>query len=337
MINFFISYNQADKSWAEWIAWQLEEADYTTILQDWDFRPSENFILKINEAIQNSERTIAVLSPAYLKSIYALPEWAAAFAQDPTSTQGILLPVCVEEFDYQKGLLNQLIRIDLVGKDEEAAKEALLEGIKRGRAKPLTQPEFPAPPRSITAPPAFPGAGVKKISVPPLVKMFAVFFIIIAIVYAAWTRLFKQQPEPPVPCPKLAEGMAQYYEAEDAEFSGDASLDFGHPGYSGSGYVSGYGGRTETATTFLVNVPSAGQYRVGLCYGNGNLSARTLTIYVNDKQAKQTYLPNAARWNIWRMQTESLSLQSGPNRIKYQKNSNDNGQVNLDFIQIAGE
>jgi hypothetical protein len=32
MKDFFISYNKADKTWAEWIAWQLEEAEYTTVL-----------------------------------------------------------------------------------------------------------------------------------------------------------------------------------------------------------------------------------------------------------------------------------------------------------------
>ena len=28
MKDFFISYNSADQQWAEWIAWQLEEAGY---------------------------------------------------------------------------------------------------------------------------------------------------------------------------------------------------------------------------------------------------------------------------------------------------------------------
>jgi hypothetical protein len=27
--DFFISYNQADRTWAEWIAWQLEHAGYS--------------------------------------------------------------------------------------------------------------------------------------------------------------------------------------------------------------------------------------------------------------------------------------------------------------------
>ena len=42
MKDFFISYNSADRQWAEWIAWQLEEAGYTTVLQAWDFRPGPN-------------------------------------------------------------------------------------------------------------------------------------------------------------------------------------------------------------------------------------------------------------------------------------------------------
>ncbi len=29
MKDFFISYNRADRQWAEWIGWQLEEAGYS--------------------------------------------------------------------------------------------------------------------------------------------------------------------------------------------------------------------------------------------------------------------------------------------------------------------
>jgi hypothetical protein len=32
MKNFFISYNSADNQWAQWIAWQLEEAGYTIVI-----------------------------------------------------------------------------------------------------------------------------------------------------------------------------------------------------------------------------------------------------------------------------------------------------------------
>src|ERR671929_1371187 len=97
--DFFISYNRADRAWAEWIAWQLEEAKYTTVLQAWDFRPGGNFVLDMQRAASQAERTIAVLSPDYLTALYTQPEWAAAFAQDPTSAAGVLLPVWVRPFD----------------------------------------------------------------------------------------------------------------------------------------------------------------------------------------------------------------------------------------------
>ena len=66
--DFFISYTQVDRSWAEWIAWQLEEAGYTTVIQAWDFRPGRNFVVDMQYAAAGSERTIAALSPSYLES-----------------------------------------------------------------------------------------------------------------------------------------------------------------------------------------------------------------------------------------------------------------------------
>ena len=99
MKDFFISYNHADQQWAEWIAWELEAAGYTTVVQSWDFRPGSNFTLEMHSASQAAERTIAVLSPDYLEAPYTLAEWAAAFAEDPTAKQGKLLPIRVRECD----------------------------------------------------------------------------------------------------------------------------------------------------------------------------------------------------------------------------------------------
>ena len=65
---FFISYTGVDRAWAEWIAWQLQEAGYTIVLQAWDFRPSTNFVQAMHEAASEAERTIAVLSPDWKQS-----------------------------------------------------------------------------------------------------------------------------------------------------------------------------------------------------------------------------------------------------------------------------
>jgi len=142
--DFFISYHRADATWAEWVAWQLEQAGYSTVIQSWDFRPGSNFVLDMQRAARQSKSTIALLSQSYLDSIYTQQEWAAAFAQDPTGEKGNLLPIRIEECEL-KGLLSQIVYIDLVGLTEERAKDALLSGVShsRGRAKPTTAPVFP--------------------------------------------------------------------------------------------------------------------------------------------------------------------------------------------------
>ena len=158
MKDFFISYNRADRTWAEWIAWQVESAGYTTVLQAWDFRPGSNFVLEMQRAAAEAERTIAVLSPDYVQARFTQPEWAAAFAQDPTGEKETLLPVRVRECEL-KGLLSPIVYIDLMGLDEAAAGGALLSGVKRERARPSKPPAFPAAiQRPAQAPPRFPGA-----------------------------------------------------------------------------------------------------------------------------------------------------------------------------------
>jgi hypothetical protein len=144
MINkdFFISYNKADKKWAEWIAWILEENGFTTVLQAWDFRPGANFIVEMQNASEISSRTLAILSQDYLDSLFTQPEWAAAFSQDPTGKLKMLIPVRVKKCE-SKGLLSQIIYIDLVGKVEGEAEKELLEGIRQERLKPTKRPGFP--------------------------------------------------------------------------------------------------------------------------------------------------------------------------------------------------
>jgi outer membrane protein assembly factor BamB len=155
--DFFVSYNRADRGWAEWIAWQLEEAGYTTVIQAWDFRPGSNFIIDMQRAAERASRTIAVLSPDYVQALYTQPEWAAAFAQDPTGEKGTLLPVRVRECEL-RGLLSQVVYIDLAGLAEEVAKETLLVGVKQGRVKPTTAPGFPETvEHAASEQPGFPG------------------------------------------------------------------------------------------------------------------------------------------------------------------------------------
>jgi len=167
MKDFFISYNQADRQWAEWIGWQLEEEGYSIIIEAWDFRPGSNFVIEMQKAAVEAERTIVVLSPNYLNAVYTQPEWAAAFAVDPTGSQKKLVPVRVRECIPQ-GMLNPIIDIDLVGLSEGKARQVLSSGIKKERVKPRQAPGFPgdAAARPVASPPTFPSLQVSIYKLP---------------------------------------------------------------------------------------------------------------------------------------------------------------------------
>jgi TIR domain len=155
--DFFVSFTQADRSWATWIAWVLEDKGYSVFFQDWDFKG--NFVLEMDKAHAQSRRTIAVLSPDYLTSRFAAPEWAARFAQDATSEHDLLLPVRVRPSD-REGLLAQIVYVDLVGCGEAAARDRLLRRVEGIRLKPEEPPLFPGEVShdAVPARPAFPAA-----------------------------------------------------------------------------------------------------------------------------------------------------------------------------------
>jgi tetratricopeptide (TPR) repeat protein len=158
--DFFISYTSADRPWAEWIAWQLEQAGSSTVIQAWDFTAGSNFVLEMDTAAKAARRTIAVLSPDYFHSGFAATEWAARLRQDPRGAQRLLVPVRVRDCDVE-GLLGSIVYIDLVEQDEQTARTRLLAGVRGERAIPATAPPYPVSASSPTSPterPAFPGA-----------------------------------------------------------------------------------------------------------------------------------------------------------------------------------
>lgn len=153
--NFFISYTTVDRQWAEWIAWELEEAGYTTILQAWDFTPGSHFVTAMHLATQITERTIALLSRAYLESAYSEQEWQAAWADDPSGVERKLLILRIEDCP-RPGLLGQVVSEDLFGVGKELARTRLLAAVQEGRRKPPMPPQFPGEAPPVTEP-EFPG------------------------------------------------------------------------------------------------------------------------------------------------------------------------------------
>jgi tetratricopeptide (TPR) repeat protein len=163
-MRLFVSYAGADTAWAEWVAWQLERAGHQAIVQAWDFRPGENFVVQMRRALDAAERTLAVMSTAYLESVYGSDEWTAAFIHDRPEAMGLLV-VRVEEVMLPR-LLRPWIFVDLVGVDAQTAAQRLLDGVQTGRRKPAQPPAFPQvdPPTRL---PSFPGRGPTISNLPP--------------------------------------------------------------------------------------------------------------------------------------------------------------------------
>jgi tetratricopeptide (TPR) repeat protein len=158
-VDFFVSYASADRAWAEWIAWQLEDEGYQVVVQAWDFGPGRDWAHEMQEATATAERVLAVLSAAYLQSSHGEAEWRAFYAKDPSGERARLLPVRVSDVE-PPGLLTTRIYVDLVGRDATSARMALLAAARNARGKPTQEPEFPGGSLSevsATETPRFPG------------------------------------------------------------------------------------------------------------------------------------------------------------------------------------
>jgi hypothetical protein len=139
--DFFVTYSSKDQPWPTWVAATLESAGYTVTLQAWDFRPGDNFMAKMDEALTGCRHAIGILSPNYLKSVFTRAEWTAAYRQTLLGKARGFIPVRVVDCDPSP-LLGPIAYIDLVDIEEDEARERLLAGVDT-RPVPRAAPPFP--------------------------------------------------------------------------------------------------------------------------------------------------------------------------------------------------
>ena len=138
--DFFVSHADADLTWAEWIAAELEAAGYGVIVKDWDFLPGENRLTRLDEALATCKHTLCVLSQAYLDSEAAAR--TAAHYQDLQGKERALIPVQIAACTVPP-LMAPIIAIDLADVDtEDEARHRLLTGVA-GRAEQVARGGFP--------------------------------------------------------------------------------------------------------------------------------------------------------------------------------------------------
>jgi TIR domain-containing protein/tetratricopeptide repeat protein len=152
--DFFVSHAGRDTAWAEWLAWQLQQAGYTVELDVWDWAPGEDFVARMSAALQRADRLLAVCTEAYFASAFGGAELRAAFTRQAKAA-GRIVPVLVEPVTLPP-LYASLIRLDLTGLDEATAAARLRARLTGGR--PTSAPTFPTAGPAPSAKPGFAGA-----------------------------------------------------------------------------------------------------------------------------------------------------------------------------------
>ncbi len=138
---------------------------------------------------------------------------------------------------------------------------------------------------------------------------------------------------------KLVDPTAGRTEAEDGTITGEGNrVQTEHAGYSGTGYVGGFE-NDGTAVTFDVTTAEAGFHAITLGYANGpNPQAnqtKAMSLYVNDVFVKKLALPPADSWKTWLSIQDQVELEAGANVIKIARDAGDNGNVNLDYLDLG--
>src|SRR3954452_1101421 len=162
-VDFFISHAGRDTGWAEWLAWQLQEAGYTVELDVWDWAPGEDFVARMQAALERADRLLAVCTEAYFTSVFGGAELRAAFTT-PAAPAGRIVPVLVEPVTLPP-LYAPLVHVDLTGLDESAAAARLRDRLTGGR--PTAAPPFPRAGPAPADRPGFAGALPAVWKVPP--------------------------------------------------------------------------------------------------------------------------------------------------------------------------
>ncbi|MFF9803013.1 toll/interleukin-1 receptor domain-containing protein [Streptomyces rochei] len=112
-----MSHAGADRAWAEWVAWQLLDAGLQVELDFWDWGAGDNFILKMNAALERG-RFLALFSPVYFEpERFTTPEWTAVMAMGEKITQLRVAETVVP------AILRSLISRDVFGIGEEQARQ----------------------------------------------------------------------------------------------------------------------------------------------------------------------------------------------------------------------
>ena len=135
-------------------------------------------------------------------------------------------------------------------------------------------------------------------------------------------------------------GLYGHYEAEEIPTAQLVRANIGSSNgvtYAENLTQAGTAGQTRSTVPFTISVPEAGIYTITARYATASDYLQTLSVYVNGRDVTQAQFPTTRSWGTWNTQNVQVALQAGSNTIAYTYDTDDNGWVNLDYIEVDAD
>ena len=162
MKDFLICFVSADRAWAEWVAWHLEQAGYSVTLAEWQAPSGAGFAADFQEAARQTRNALGILSAAFLGLLRSQSNWERGLTGLPAGETRALRLVRVQNCDSGR-LFQEMVVADLAGLEDLAAREALLQAVRRWTAGSSPAPGFPGGSgRPVREGPRFPRAPARR-------------------------------------------------------------------------------------------------------------------------------------------------------------------------------
>jgi hypothetical protein len=147
-MRIYVSYAGPDRVWAEWVAWQLQQAGHQVLIDVWDWHAGDDFVEAMKRGLAQADALVALFSHSYFEQgRWTSTEIEAALAQGKR-----LIPLAIEHVPHDRipENLTKRLRRNLWGLDEATAAAAVLEAVG-GTKRPHNPPTFPGAVNALNA------------------------------------------------------------------------------------------------------------------------------------------------------------------------------------------
>jgi hypothetical protein len=133
-VDFFLSRRGASAAVAQEVAGTLQDAGYTTFLQDYDIPHGGNFVVAMHEALKRCRHLVVLLTKDYDQSEFTLAEMSHFIAAAARADGGRRLVILRVEDCVPEGLFAAHVFTDLVGVDDPQERRNRILAAAEGRA-----------------------------------------------------------------------------------------------------------------------------------------------------------------------------------------------------------